>query len=290
MKRLYICIFVLVAALSCWATGQQGDIIYIDGERMSLLGEPIARDSTLSRRVREILPEVRTFTSSNWDGFIAFWSIRNDMLCLDSVQVQFCNRETGLLTGQSLPDDNIRRVFKDYIVDGDIVATWFTGKIRVGKGDVIRYVHMGYDRNLEYEQILTITQGKVTDRVSYHNTVAVDGFSFNDIHNSEDSHRMIPFPVENYPELDPETLGSSCFKIYFDVYGIQVDSLGNLVDCKVRVLGIKGMETDDDLKERMAHDMKAALMSIRPWRVLLINGDYYVNDSKRYSFPYTIEK
>lgn len=291
MKRLMICILVASAALSCWATGQEGDIIFINGEKWTLLGEPIQVDSALSRHLREVLPENRSLCSSNWKGYTAYWSIRNEKLCLDSILVMFYNSETRKVNYQSIPDADMRNVFHDYYDNEDIVATWYTGRVREGQGALVRYEHSGFDRNHEHEQILTVKEGQVIDSITYHNRVVVDGFSFDDLYrqNKDKVAELIPFPVENYTELDPNVVGSFCVVIMFKVYDIQIDSLGNLLDCKVKVIKIKGLEPNQELEDRMALDMKRTLLNIHPWKLLQINGEY-MPDCKSSIFTYEIKK
>ena len=292
MKRLIFCILVATAALSSWATGQRGDVIFIDGERWNLLGGPIQADSALSRHLREVLPEDRGWSSDNWKGYIAYWSIRNERLCLDSIQISIYNSETRKENCQCVPDADMRNVFHDYYNNEDIVATWYTGRIRVGRGNRVRYEHMGFDRNVEHEQIFTLKEGIVTDCVTYHNEIAVEGFSFRDLDSprrEKEFYEKMHFIDENYPELDPDKVGKDQIKVIFSVSDIQVDTLGNLVDCKVKVPRIVGLDSDEELNDRIAQDMKAVLMSIRPWKLLKIYGEY-TPDSKSCSFAYIIKK
>lgn len=278
MKRLFICLYALAIAISTWATGQQGDVIFIDGEKWNLLGEPIEADSALHFQLHDVLPEGRDLCTANWKGYTAYWSIRHECLILDSINVSV----NGSL--QRLPDSVINKVFQRYYFkvpgegscDESIIATWLTRDIRVGKGNKLYYEHMGYRRDLEQEQILTIDEGRVTDKKVYHNRVAVEGFSVNQMNKVEDFKQLINFPDENYPELAGK-------KVQFSVSKIQIDTLGNLIDCTV-----KAYTKDEALSDRLAQDMKAELMGIRPWKLLFIRGEY-VPDSKSFSFRYPID-
>lgn len=277
MKRLILCLYALAIAFCSWATGQQGDVIFIDGERWNLLGEPIEADSVLSHQLRDRLPQKRDICSDNWKGYTAYWSIRHECVYLDSIKVSI-NQHL-----QPLPDSVMHKVFQDYycktqcdgFCDEGIMAQWLTRNIRVGKGNKIHYEHMGYVRNLEHEQIITIDAGRVTDVKTYHNRVAIEGFSFNRLHTFEDAKECIAFPVEKYPELAGK-------KVPFQVSKIQLDTLGNLIDCK-----ISPQCKDEALNERLAQDMKVALMNIRPWRVLYIRGEYLPDiQSGTFRYPF----
>ena len=257
-----ICMFVL--AISALATGQSGDVITIDGEQWSLLGKPIDWDSLLYHHLKDVLPKDRSINTANWDGYTAYWSIRNDRLYLDRVEVEMYNKETKQSYAENLSEADMRKVFGKYYQQQEIVASWVNHDIRVAKGKTLYYVHSDYFRNLEHEQILTIKQGKVTQRKEYHNRVVVkDGFSFNNMKNG-DFRRRFPLHTQNYPEL------AGVGRLIISVSKIQLDEKGNLVDCNVKV-------RHRDMKgsiEGLAQEMKTLLKQVRPWKTLYINGEY----------------
>ena len=49
---------------------------------------------------------------------------------------------------------DLQSLFPSYYKDGEIQARWFSGELRAGKGNLVRYVHDGFDRKMETEQIL----------------------------------------------------------------------------------------------------------------------------------------
>ena len=298
MERLIFGIIVLTASISSFATGQRSDFIYVDGERWELLGQPARANADLFNQLLTVLPKDRILTSADWNGYTAYWSITPDeRLRLDSIQVQFGDKNNPLQYHcVSLPDEDMLKVFQDYyheVSAGEysyqgIIAAWYTGEIRIARGKCLRYEHMGYLRNYEQEQIFVLQQGKVISRKTFDNGVVVDGFSFDDNYHQNMIKEKIQFLVENYPELVSDVADGSQIRIIFNVSKIQVDSLGNLLDCKVEVPRIMGIEVDQDLKDRMAQDMKATLMNIRPWKILLINGEYV--SPKSVTIPYVIKR
>ena len=302
MKRFILSIFVLGIAVSSLASAYQGDVIYIDGEKWTLMGQPVERDSALFHHLLDVLPKERRISSGNWQGYTGYWSIRDGQLYLDSIRVGFDFDSSVMATsifpaknmdGKEIPPfvpaDDMLKVFHDYYVNGEILASWITGEVRVARGHAVKYVHQGYLRKLEHEQYFSINQGRVTDCVSYHNRIVVNGFSIEEFnynyrkHDSESREKirqLIPIPVENYPELD-EIKG-----FVVDVSDIQLDSLGNLLDCRVKIY-LKG--GNDELKLRLSQDVKAALMNVRPWKVLFIDNEY-VTETERFSFQYGLEE
>jgi hypothetical protein len=257
-----ICMFVL--AMNALATGQSGDVITIDGEQWSLLGKPIDRDSVLYHHLKDVLPKDRLINTANWDGYTAYWSIRNDRLYLDRIEVEMYNKETKQSHVENLPEADMRKVFGKYYQQQEIVASWVNHDVRVAKGKTLYYVHADYERNLEYEQILTIKQGKVTKRKEYHNRVVVkDGFSFDNMKN-DNFRRRFPLHTQKYPEL------ADVKYLIISVSKIQLDEKGNLLDCNVKV-------RHRDMKgsiEGLAQEMKTLLKQVRPWKTLYINGEY----------------
>ena len=86
MKRyLLIILCVLLACPISWGTGQEGDVIVLDGEEWQLLGAPLERlDSLTYHHLRDILGwESRS--TGNWRGYVAYWSVSDGMLCLEKV-------------------------------------------------------------------------------------------------------------------------------------------------------------------------------------------------------------
>lgn len=288
MKRFFILLSVLALSVGAFATGQEGDVIYINGEKWQLLGKPIESDSILSCGVNSILPENHSRITSNWSGYTAYWSIKGNQLFLDSILVECYIKESRIYNTRRIPAEDMRRVFKTYYKKKSILATWVDYNIRAAKGPTVYYEHMGYARNNEYEQIFTLNKGKITDCKSYHNKVAVNGFSFSDLKNAEEMKAKFPLHIENYPEL------AGAKRIFFSVKEVQLNTLGQLVDCKVEA-NIYPMDDDKtqkkEIKERLAQEMKDNLMKIFPWKTLYINGEY-VSDNKNhgYMIPYNLRE
>ena len=283
MKKGTIITFVLMLmSLSTYATGQDGDVIYINGARWTLLGQPISRDTVLWRQVRAALPKQRVIMSSNWSGMTAFWSIRRDSLCLDSIQ--YLRASTDKRTWpECIPAETLHQVFRNYSNGTQIVAGWLKGDIRVAKGNLLYYEHTGYERNYEEEQIVSIDNGKVTGVKAFHN-YTVKGFSFDQIGiaqvesmhvRPEQLREMFPLHLERYPELANEK------RIVFSVRRAKVDETGHMVDCEVKV------RKPGDNKQ-LATEMEELMKAYYPWRVSFINGEYRAYGIERYTFSYLL--
>ena len=277
MKRLFIFITLTLMSLTMYATGQEGDIIYIDGEQWELLGKPVYADSVLSRELKNALPKERGINTANWAGYTAYWSIQQEKLYLDSIRYVIYDSAPKSRT-ECLPSKAMRRIFKKYASRKRIVATWFNNEIRVAKGKQLYYVHEGYTRNYEHERVISIEQGKVCGTKDYQNYV-VDGFSFDKYRpkNNAELREKFPLNIEQYPEL------ADAKRIVFNIKRARVDAQGNLVECEVKVI-----RPNDN--PRLAAEMAEAMKAYRPWRVMFINGEYRAYGIEGYTIPYNLEK
>ena len=275
--RLLLCAQLMLHALTAYATGQDGDVIYINGERLELLGKPICLDSTLYHTLKDELPSNRHNVTSNWDGFTAYWSIINDKLYLDSVRCEAYDPKAKAVTGESIPSMTLYRIFNKYSAGNRIAASWVSGKIRVAKGKVIYYQHTGYERNYEDETILDIDQGKVIGKKEYHNFVN-DGFAFDKLEQygaQEMLHKILPLHIERYPEL------AHVKRLIFRVKRACVDKKGNLVECDVQVV-------KPDANPQLATEIAEALKTYHPWKVYFINGEYRALGIENWTIPYIL--
>lgn len=277
MKRLFIFITLTLMSLTMYATGQEGDIIYIDGEQWVLLGKPVYADSVLSSELKNALPKERGISTSNWAGYTAYWSIQQEKLYLDSIRYVIYESAQNSRT-ECLPSKAMRRIFKKYVSRKRIVATWFNNEIRVAKGKQLYYVHDGYTRNYEHERIISIEQGKVCGTKDYQNYV-VEGFSFDKYrpNNKTELREKFPLHIEQYPEL------ADAKRIVFNIKRARVDAQGNLVECEVKVI-----RPNDN--PRLAAEMAEAMKAYRPWRVMFINGEYRAYGIEGYMIPYNLEE
>ena len=278
MKKVFIFIYAVAITLCSFATGQDGDIIFVDNERWELLGEPVYADSVLTERLKTVLPKDRSWSTANWKGYTGYWSIKKDILYLDSIQIGIYDKETRKTHYESIPDGDMRRVFKEHYKRGRIKAGWYTGKIRIAHGGLLHYEHMGFARNYEHELVLNLSRGKVFDRKVSSNRLVCEGFAFNDKNLTTLSKAFSH--SKNYPELAKVDKGFT-----FMVKDIRVDSLGNLIDCKVG-LG-RNMEN-----KKLEDEIKATLMTIHPWRTIFLDGEYTTPLGNRGSFmvPFSLIK
>lgn len=273
MKRLLLLLLMALAPMMVFATGQASDIVYIDGQRWWLMGRPVGADSILYVNLQARLPELVQESTGNWDRFVGCWSLDGEWLVLDSIVCTVYEDSTYMKYYEmSLSTETMREVFGNYYRDGKIVATWLTDTIRLTRGKRIFYEHTGWNRHYETEMMLEVSEGRVVGRTLYRNRMVVDGFYFDEDAPpekwSEFKKGFLPV-IEKYHVFD--TL--SVIGIYVS-RGV-VDSLGNMTDVKVEVMYSNYKSNPmPELTDALVREFKQYLMSIRPWRVWYLNGEY----------------
>lgn len=277
MFRIVLLVLTFYSALSANATAQEADIIVINGEKWMLLYRPIVSDSVLRGKLLEVLPKERTTSTTNWDGFVAAWSIKDNRLNLDSILIETYDRNNHISVQKTLPKHKLEEFVKD-VNNGSYVATWLSDTVRAGRGQCVFYMHDGYERYYETEQHLLVQKGRIVSSKRFENKVIVDGFSFSDIRTPEEIRQRFPIQINRHPEFKGT-------RIYFLIRYIKVDALGNFVDASVKSFTRNKSITDSQL-QKVAQEFKDILAAIKPWKVVLLNGKVVPYDLYGRYLPY----
>lgn len=268
-KSLMTAILFLLVPWAIKATGLSGDVIYLQGEEWALLGKPIDRDSILFHRLMEFLPENHCITTANWEGYTAYWEVQQSHLYLHHLEVCIYDEQKKEEYSLTYQPDQLKEVFQPYYQDRKICARWFSGELRAGTGKLVRYVHSGFDRNMETEQVMALQHGHIESSQTYHNNIRA-GIK---IRNTQDEI-IRRFPWHRFPEYKGQ-------RITFDVENIQCASDGHLVDLDVRAIFVRPKrENIEDENHPLAKALKEVLKSIYPWEVLFINGKWTTEFSR----------
>ncbi|MBC8603958.1 hypothetical protein H8784_19830 [Parabacteroides acidifaciens] len=263
IKNYFIAILSLCVFLQAKATGLSGDIISFDGESWVLMAKPINMDSALYKHLMAFIPDNHIVSTGNWEGYTAFWEIQDDYLCLQHIEVYVYDK-----TGQEdstliYNTEALQMPFTSYYENGKIQARWLSGEFRAGKGDLVRYVHSGFDRNMATERILHITNGKVVETATFHN-YKKPGLNMKDVQDEI----IRRFPWERFPEYKGQ-------QIIFAIKNIQMTDDGHLKDCEIYSISLRPMrKTIEDGNHPLVIALKETLKSIHPWEILFINGKY----------------
>jgi hypothetical protein len=82
-----------------------------------------------------------------WRGYLGIWQINDNRLFLVKLK--------GYI------DKDYKEVELEYIFPGkkEVFADWFSGEIRISQGELLKYVHMGYQSIFEKDLILEFKEG-----------------------------------------------------------------------------------------------------------------------------------
>ena len=122
-------------------TAQVHEILILEGERTSMACCPSLPDNHPRIRYPDAGTYRYTLSTACWRGYVGTWAIQEGRLHLIGLQGQF-----ELIPGQPL------------------FADWFTGVIRIPRGELITYVHMGFGSVYEEELQIQFANGRVIRR------------------------------------------------------------------------------------------------------------------------------
>lgn len=259
-----------------FATKQEGNIIYISGQKWRMHAEPILGDTVLFHKMEALLPSDRVRTTANVWGYTSYWSIHQNQLHLDSIYTAKYDKATQKHHYECMPEKEMHRVFADYVKNDSIIATWCTRGLRIVRGKCLSYQLSFY----EEEMMLTIEKGHITEKKTYHNSLT-DGYSLEGKRGLEvlkiiKEKKLLH--IEKYPEL------KGVKQIIFSIKHVTVDKLGHITNCTITA---KINRNDEwETHSAIAEEMKQAFMSLYPWRILHIYGAYLPDGIEGYTFRY----
>jgi hypothetical protein len=121
-------------------------------------------DTLPPERHRNFMPT----NSANWRRYSCLWEIREDRLYLTDIEGSICTAAADpsapmqACEGRHPEPCQVREAtvsdFSDG-ADGPVFADWYTGDLKVPRGKLVEYVHMGFASQYENYLMLTIAQG-----------------------------------------------------------------------------------------------------------------------------------
>ena len=148
------------------ATGLAADAIYINGEKWDLYAWPI--NKLYSGRLQDFLKErvgtaVMEETTANPWGYNCTWEIRDGKMYLKEVVVEMYDTVAREEFTVVYPADSLKGVFRESCTRKGICADWVSGDLIAGKGKLVVYAHMGFNRTAEHQVHLKVEKGKVME-------------------------------------------------------------------------------------------------------------------------------
>ena len=158
LAGIALSVSVLVAP-HAMATVQAPDVIIIDGKHERLDTNPLT--PYLSAYPKAI-PRPDEAAADNWRGYVATWEILDGKLLLRRIDVTLRNPEAPPGKEPRMIKNVIHKVFPG---SGDLVAAWFSGRLVIPKGKLLKYVHTGYGSTYESYTLITVNRGTVSGKL-----------------------------------------------------------------------------------------------------------------------------
>jgi len=121
-------------------TTQYSEILKYNGEYVAMPSEPL----NVYLKKKEI--EFVLSSTACWRGYKGKWEIENEKLFLNELEAYI---EGYKVVGINYLFPEKQRVFAD----------WFSGEVRIVKGELLKYVHMGYQSIYEKDIFLEFKNG-----------------------------------------------------------------------------------------------------------------------------------
>jgi hypothetical protein len=165
-SKLILILSTLCLYELAWSTPQIPEKIIINGKKHKLLStplEPLRRDSSsinLPYFPKYFADSDSTYltSSGNWRGYIATWKIENDSLFL--VKIEDYNSDKTA---------DLSDIFNEQYINGKVMASWYTGDLRVADGALLNYIHMGFMSTYEKETVIEVERGIIISIQKYDN-------------------------------------------------------------------------------------------------------------------------
>jgi hypothetical protein len=123
-------------------TAQSSETIIIEGLEYSLFAEP------LESYWNDLKPKPKFFAryTSCWRGYVATWEIIAGKLYLIDINTQNDTLRISSIFPQTA---------------GPVIANWYSGKLRIPSGELLEYVHAGYESKYERDIFITVKKGEI---------------------------------------------------------------------------------------------------------------------------------
>lgn len=142
-------------------TAQIAERIKIDGETMAMCTEPLGDFFRLSGEKVAFAANCTAL----WRGYVGEWEIVSNRLYLIGL--------SGTLKDGS--DAALEDIFPGF--PSRVFAHWFSGRVRIPKGKLLKYVHGGYGSTYEQDLFIDFRHGVVIGSSTQINGFAIDSGS-----------------------------------------------------------------------------------------------------------------
>jgi hypothetical protein len=138
-------------------TAQAMEKLIFNGKEVYMASEPL----NLYLESLKEKPKLTFPSTACWRGYYGTWEIKDDKLYLIDFK--------GFTTNN--PKREYQEVGMGFVFPNQmrVFAQWFSGEIRIPKGDMLKYVHGGYGSTFEEDLFLEFKNGKLVGQRTTNN-------------------------------------------------------------------------------------------------------------------------
>lgn len=274
MKRYFFLVCLcLLYALPMFATPQVREVVYINGKEQYMCFCPLSQNARLDSLFAKKW-DVKMQTTALWRGYVGHWSVKENMLCLDSIVIE--RGKPAVIPQQD------KELFGDYMENGRVVARWLTvDTIRVTWGKNVRYEHGGYGGNYENEDYYQVKEGKMKLLRHTENKLLVKAGRLGDIEFERKVSAMSDTLREVMAQLCPTLYGRYMFSAQY----MGVDANGKPTDVDLKLMMKDKPESLDPALKTLHKEVKRYLLSHVVLDICSMDG---VVSSERIILPVTL--
>ena len=143
-------------------TAQIGDRIFINDTEYTLASEPLS-SYLYDNKVEKLFTTVNT---ACYRGYCATWKIANGKIYLIDIE------SPGQISSRkgNDSDEPISAMQKLFPGQTEIFAHWINGRLKIQAGELLEYVHMGYESVYETNIYLKFENGVLKEEKIVNNT------------------------------------------------------------------------------------------------------------------------
>ena len=170
MKRILLLLAALWFAMPSFATMQMTERLIVGRDTLSMFAYPLEyADSTMRMRLDERLKEADVpVNTACWRGYVGCWRLERGELWLERL---YTCTDKPLFTAEEL--------FPELAEQGRVRASWFSGEIGYGRGEVICYERRAI---FEEEWTAIVEAGKVGPARHFRNRAYKRGVDLRENH------------------------------------------------------------------------------------------------------------
>lgn len=150
MKIILVILISFFSFSKAFATAQYPDRIIFNNKEYSLFTNPLERYFVKNEDKR---PKGGVISTALWRGYVATFEIIENQFYVKDIEIEIRNKTSDGTEWKSVIDEVFPKT-EDRKID------WFNGLLILPYGELINYVHMGYESTYENYIIIEIDKGK----------------------------------------------------------------------------------------------------------------------------------